>query len=68
MTVQNRVPGRDLTAAEFESGEWVEDSNSGRFSKVRVNAEQTVWICNECGAHDVSPHEDGCHECGAEPE
>lgn len=55
-----------MNASDF-TGEWLEDSNSGRFSRCSITNEESEWICNECGAHGADPYEEGCTECGAEP-
>jgi rubrerythrin len=47
-------------------GEWLEDSRTGRFSRFSTEPEESTWVCNECGAEDADPWEDGCTECGAE--
>lgn len=39
--------------------EWLEDSRSGRFSRVTTTAEESTWICNECGEADADPYENG---------
>lgn len=49
-------------------GEWLEDSRSGRFSRVATTPEESTWICNDCGTPDADPHGKGCLFCGAEAE
>ncbi|OAI04901.1 hypothetical protein [Methylomonas methanica] len=44
--------------------EWLEDSKTGKFSRVAVGAEDSTWRCNACGAGEADPYEDGCHSCG----
>lgn len=48
--------------------EWLEDSKTGRFSRVATELEESIWVCNECGAEEADPWEYGCSECGAEPD
>lgn len=49
----------------YDIGEWLEDSKSGRFSRHATEAENSTWVCNECGKADADPHEAGCGGCGA---
>lgn len=51
---------------EDEEGEWLEDSESGRFSRVATEPEESTWVCNECGESGADPYDTGCGECGAE--
>ncbi|RZT91023.1 hypothetical protein EV681_4611 [Advenella incenata] len=49
-------------------GEWLEDSINGRFSRVTTTAEESTWICNECGEAGADPYDTGCTACGATAE
>lgn len=49
-----------------QENEWLEDSRKGRFSRHAVGAEDSTWVCNECGEHDADPYEFGCPHCDAE--
>jgi rubrerythrin len=46
-----------------EFREWLEDSRTGHFSRYAKETEESTWICNECGAEDADPWENGCCEC-----
>ncbi|MDD2799866.1 MAG: hypothetical protein PHE96_00250 [Methylococcales bacterium] len=46
--------------------EWLEDSKTGKFSRVATGAEDSTWRCNNCGAGDADPWEHGCQQCGEE--
>lgn len=60
--------GHTFTFQLESDGEWLEDSKSGRFSRVATEPEESTWICNECGEAGADPYEAGCVECGAEPD
>jgi hypothetical protein len=45
---------------------WLEDSRSGRFSRIATGSEDSTWICNTCGSDGADPHEHGCDYCGEE--
>ncbi|WP_133120661.1 primase-helicase zinc-binding domain-containing protein [Methylomonas sp. Kb3] len=49
-----------------DSGEWLEDSTTGRFSRITTTPEESTWVCNVCGEGDADPYEDGCTCCGAD--
>lgn len=55
-----------MTNTTDHQGEWLEDSKSGRFSRLATEPEESTWICNECGADGADPYDSGCAECGAE--
>ncbi len=65
MTRTNGRDGHDSTFSETH-GEWLEDSRTGRFSRIATDPEESTWVCNECGTNGADPWEDGCIECGAE--
>lgn len=52
---------------DLDECEWLEDSSSGRFSRVATEHENSTWICNECGNPDGDPFDTDCNECGSEP-
>jgi hypothetical protein len=45
---------------------WLEDSRSGRFSRIATGLEDSTWICNTCGSDGADPYEHGCDHCGEE--
>lgn len=45
----------------------LKNPKSGRFSRVATGQENSTWVCEGCGSTDADPWEDGCAECGAEP-
>lgn len=47
-------------------GEWQEDSLGGGFKRFAKTPEDSTWVCNQCGAEDADPYEDGCPCCGAD--
>jgi len=57
--------GHNATFPETH-GEWLEDSRTGRFSRISTEPEESTWVCNDCGVTDADPCEYGCSECGAE--
>ena len=58
--------GHEFTYQLEHECEWLEDSRTGRFSRVATEPEESTWICNECGAADADPHDAGCEQCGAD--
>lgn len=52
----------------YDTKEWVEDSNCGKFSRYATDSESSIWVCNECEEEGVDPYEEGCEGCGAEVE
>ena len=51
---------------DFAENEWLEDSRTGRFSRVAVGLEDSTWVCNTCGQGGADPWEYGCESCGEE--
>ncbi|CAM5373499.1 hypothetical protein [Eoetvoesiella caeni] len=66
--VSPATPKTHQPADVNNNGEWLEDSRSGRFTRVTTTPEESTWLCNECGEPDADPHENGCLVCGAEAE
>ncbi|PPD24608.1 hypothetical protein JWZ98_22825 (plasmid) [Methylomonas sp. EFPC1] len=56
---------QSITPSDNEASEreWLEDSRDGRFSRVAVGREDSVWVCNACGQDDADPWEYGCEHC-----
>lgn len=51
---------------DLYENEWLEDSKTGRFSRVAVGQEESTWVCNSCGQGGADPWEYGCDNCGEE--
>jgi rubrerythrin len=53
-----------IEALELLLGEMTYLEQHRRFSRYAISAEESTWICDDCGAAWVDPHDDGCTQCG----